>query len=213
MRQACDEWSELVLGALALLCMAACNSPRDLRTERERAVYGAVLDHNFSPDGARIIVVDPAVMVPALGAFGPPVPSNADPERYGLEALGVPPAMAADFVVANDGLDSLRLPIPARLPVVLDTLTPLTRDQLDSLRRSVTGQAIVGAGFERYERAYPGTPYLVRLSRVGFSPDGKQAVAFAAIYCGELCSSVFLFRLRQESGRWLVAKKLGLGSS
>jgi hypothetical protein len=193
--------------------MAACNSARDLRAERERAVYAAVIDNDFSPDGARLIVLDPAVMVPTLSAFGPPVPSNVDPERHALEELGVPPAMAADFVVANDGPDSLQLPIPARLPVLLDTLSPLTRHQLDSLRRSVAGQAIIGAGFERYERAYPGTRYLIRLSRVGFSPDGKQAVAFAAVYCGELCSSVFLFRLRQESGRWLVAEKLVLGSS
>lgn len=52
-----------------------------------------------------------------------------------------------------------------------------------------------------------GTNRYYTVSRVGFSPDGQQAIAFASFSCGTLCAEGTYYLLVKEDGRWRVSEE------
>ncbi|HEV2522536.1 MAG TPA: hypothetical protein VGT24_09155 [Candidatus Acidoferrales bacterium] len=65
-----------------------------------------------------------------------------------------------------------------------------------------------GGWWTDYYRKYPNSQGILSLSRVGFSPDGKQAVFYAGNMCGGKCGrGNYVVMERVDSG-WKVAKEI-----
>jgi hypothetical protein len=65
-----------------------------------------------------------------------------------------------------------------------------------------------GGWWTDYYKSYPDSQGLLSLSRVGFSPDGKQAVFFASNACGGKCGTgAYVVMERIDSG-WKVAREI-----
>jgi hypothetical protein len=65
-----------------------------------------------------------------------------------------------------------------------------------------------GGWWTDYYKKYPDSQGILSLSRVGFSPDGKQAVFFASNGCGGRCGTgAYVVMERTDSG-WKVAKEI-----
>ena len=195
--------------ATVLLSLSACRAPAPSRAQLEQAVYAAVLDQFFARDSARQFVLQPtsAEALRWLDRESATPPPDTAAARRRLAELGITaPDLAGDFTAANVRPDSIRLPIAARLPVSLDTFPPLTRAERDSLMRRFR----VGAGFERYRRAYPGVTQVIALSRVGFSRDRRLALVYVQSQCGALCAGGSLLLLRYERGGWHLVEHQSL---
>ena len=55
------------------------------------------------------------------------------------------------------------------------------------------------------------TGFYYSISRVGFSSDGSQALAYAIGTCGTLCRNFNYYYLTKESGSWKIAKTVLTG--
>jgi hypothetical protein len=65
-----------------------------------------------------------------------------------------------------------------------------------------------GGWWPDYYQKYPGAQGLLTLSRVGFSPDVKQAVFYASNTCGGLCATdAYVVMERRDSG-WTIVKEV-----
>jgi hypothetical protein len=65
-----------------------------------------------------------------------------------------------------------------------------------------------GGWWTDYYKKYPNAEGFLRLSRVGFSPDGKQALFFASNHCGGKCGTgAYVVMERVDSG-WKLAKEI-----
>ncbi len=65
----------------------------------------------------------------------------------------------------------------------------------------------VGSWPEFYKQ-YPGAQGHMRLSRVGFSPDGKQALFYPSNWCGGLCASGSYVVMEKHGSAWRVVKEI-----
>jgi hypothetical protein len=59
-----------------------------------------------------------------------------------------------------------------------------------------------------YYTRYPNSQGALSLSRVGFSPDGKQAVFFASNHCGGKCGTGAYVVMEGTDSGWKVAKEI-----
>ena len=59
-----------------------------------------------------------------------------------------------------------------------------------------------------YYTKYPGSQGFIELSRVGFAPDGRQAVFYAANYCGGTCGTGTYVVMRKLNSSWRVANEV-----
>jgi hypothetical protein len=65
-----------------------------------------------------------------------------------------------------------------------------------------------GGWWTDYYKKYPNSQGILSLSRVGFSPDGNQAVFYASNGCGGKCGTgTYVVMKRVDSG-WKVAKEI-----
>jgi hypothetical protein len=65
-----------------------------------------------------------------------------------------------------------------------------------------------GGWWTDYYKKYPNSQGILSLSRVGFSPDGRQAVFYASNGCGGKCGTgTYVVMERVDSG-WKVAKEI-----
>jgi len=65
-----------------------------------------------------------------------------------------------------------------------------------------------GGWWTDYYKRYPNSQGILSLSRVGFSPDGKQAVFFANNYCGGKCGTGAYVVMERTESSWRVAKEI-----
>jgi hypothetical protein len=178
----------LLLLVLPALVAAAPVRAQDAPTEREYAVWSAVLDtRNGPPYVTRIVIVD----------------STRQGDR-GLEAgpwpVGggrVPDDAMQSFRVANSRPWALENRFRTRVPVQLLSQAGnrvVSKDPDDEEGRNIT--------------RFPGAGGVVTLSRVGFSGDGRTALVFHRVMCGGLCGeeSYYLLALGAD-GTWEVAHK------
>jgi hypothetical protein len=59
-----------------------------------------------------------------------------------------------------------------------------------------------------YYKRYPGAQGYMRLSRVGFSPDGKQALFYSSNWCGGHCASGSYVIMEKRGAGWKVIKEV-----
>jgi hypothetical protein len=64
-----------------------------------------------------------------------------------------------------------------------------------------------------YYRQYPGAQGHMRLSRVGFSPDGKQALFYSSNWCGGHCASGSYVIMEKRGAGWKVIKEVYIWES
>ena len=57
-------------------------------------------------------------------------------------------------------------------------------------------------GWDEFYRRYPGAQGIMMLSRVGFSPDGKWALAYMGNQYHYLAGSGWVFLLEKSAGEW-----------
>jgi len=75
-------------------------------------------------------------------------------------------------------------------------------------------EAILKGGFpwkDYYDR-HPGSQGIMCLSRVGFSRDGRQAIFFAANYCGSKCGRGSYVVMEKLNSTWKTLKKVTVWS-
>jgi hypothetical protein len=65
-----------------------------------------------------------------------------------------------------------------------------------------------GGWWTDYYTKYPNSQGILSLSRVGFSPDGKQAVFFASNHCGGKCGTGAYVVMEKSDSGWKVVKEL-----
>jgi hypothetical protein len=65
----------------------------------------------------------------------------------------------------------------------------------------------------RYYRQYPGAQGHMRLSRVGFSPDGKQALFYSSNWCGGHCASGSYVVMVKRGSEWKMLKEIYMWES
>jgi hypothetical protein len=64
------------------------------------------------------------------------------------------------------------------------------------------------ADWPKYYKQYPGAQGFLTLSRVGFSPDGKQAFFYASNHCGGKCATGSFTVVQKRGPRWIVVKEV-----
>ncbi len=64
------------------------------------------------------------------------------------------------------------------------------------------------ADWPKYYKRYPGAQGYLKLSHIGFSPDGKQAFFYASNHCGGLCATGSFTVAQKRGTRWVVVKEV-----
>lgn len=59
-----------------------------------------------------------------------------------------------------------------------------------------------------YYKRFPGSPGVLRFSRVGFSADGNQALFCVSNQCGALCGGGDYVIMGRHQGRWVIEKTI-----
>lgn len=67
-----------------------------------------------------------------------------------------------------------------------------------------------GGDWPAYFKQFPGSPGLLTFSRVGFSPDGTQALFYLSATCGGLCGSGYYIVMEKHSGQWVIKKEINV---
>jgi hypothetical protein len=71
------------------------------------------------------------------------------------------------------------------------------------------GSIIKDAGsWPEYYKWYPGAQGHMRLSRVGFSSDGKQSLFYTSNFCGGLCATLSYVVMEKHGSVWKVLKEV-----
>jgi hypothetical protein len=84
------------------------------------------------------------------------------------------------------------LPLPYQL-VVGSTLDSIIHDIAD---------------WPQYYKQYPGAQGFLTFSRVGFSPDGEQAMFYVTNHCGGKCATGSFVVARKRDAKWAVVKEV-----
>ncbi|HEU4886152.1 MAG TPA: hypothetical protein VFT45_28190 [Longimicrobium sp.] len=177
-----------------VLSLAACGETRGMppsanapRSEAG-AVYSVLLDsmERHEP-GTRLI--HRYVQVETLEG------KETAPRRNEDLLRGVPevtPELLAAFRAANEQV------IDVRALAARDDVEWITRDSLDGVRRG-----------RRENLTSPSAFSTTRFSAVGFSADGRTALAYVSYWCGGLCGNEHWALLeRQADGRWVMRRAL-----
>lgn len=67
-----------------------------------------------------------------------------------------------------------------------------------------------GNGWMGYYKQFPRSQGVVTFSRVGFSPDGMQALFFYKNVCGELCGEANYAVMQKHNDGWQVEKEINM---
>lgn len=197
-------YSIFLLSVLALCACAETTSlwPPDSadRLAQENAVYAVVLDSLFaSRDPQQLVISETTTERLTL--------SDLVPEFWhDISSIpGLERSAYKDFQVINRLPRTLQRLEGVRAPVVL-----ATRAVLDSLPRdlSLPPPGAPNQDWSEYWRAFyqlfPGSIGVTTFSRVGFSPDLRQALVIVDHGCGSLCGSGRIILLQNENGRWRI---------
>ncbi|MBZ5679958.1 MAG: hypothetical protein LAO24_07620 [Acidobacteriia bacterium] len=64
------------------------------------------------------------------------------------------------------------------------------------------------SSWPEYYKQYPASQGFLSLSRVGFSPDGKQAIFYASNHCGGKCATGSFAVMEKRGAAWTVVKEV-----
>ena len=180
----------LLLLVFPALAAAAPARAQDAPTEREYAVWSALLDtRNGVPYVTRIVIVDST--------------------RAGDHGLSAGPWPVGGGRVPDDVLRSFREANTRAWPLENRFRTSVPVQLLSQAgNRVVSKDPDDGEGRNITNVRFPGAGGVVTLSRVGFSGDGRTALVFHRVICGGLCGedSYYLLALGADA-RWGVVHK------
>ena len=174
---------------LVLVSVTSCARARDAE-RTEGVVQAAVLDSLFVRDTTRQLVVGDSTVSGG---------NHYVDEDYAsaLRILGrLPDGVRADFEAKRSKsrrVDSLFAKVP------MQRFTTVERERM---RREGNPTLY----WHAFYRRFPGSPGLVRVSRVGFSRDGASALMLVDYGCGGLCGGTVYVLLAYQSGRWRVVR-------
>jgi hypothetical protein len=101
------------------------------------------------------------------------------------------------FLVANLHRGSFHrsftLPVPYQI---------LTTSEMQSIFRTP------GDIWGRYYEKYPHATGLLKMSRVGFNPDGNQAAFYISNSCGGLCGAGYFVIMEKVDSKWKVVQEV-----
>jgi hypothetical protein len=84
------------------------------------------------------------------------------------------------------------------LPLHYELVSPC---KIDSIVHDISS-------WREYYKQYPGSQGILSLSRVGFSPDGEQALFYASNHCGGLCATDSFAIMEKRGKAWTVVKEV-----
>jgi hypothetical protein len=64
------------------------------------------------------------------------------------------------------------------------------------------------ADWPQYYKHYPGAQGFLTLSRIGFSPDGEQAIFYVTNHCGGKCGSGSFVVAQKHGPKWGIVKEI-----
>jgi hypothetical protein len=71
------------------------------------------------------------------------------------------------------------------------------------------GSIVKDAGsWPEYYKQYPGAQGYMWLSRIGFSPDGKQSLFYVSNSCGGLCATLSYVVMEKQGSAWKMLKEV-----
>lgn len=194
----------IVLALLVVLwaSLAAGQKPasEDAATQEEYAVYNAYLRTVKSKRELRLLVVVDHTGAPYHDE------NEGDWSKFAKENLAeMNPALMDTFLSRNQAAVGLENHFETSLNVVL-----VSQENLDDIfNKKSTGPDF---GWDGFYRRFPDSQGFTRLSRVAFSPDGKQALMRVDTSCHWLCGAGYLIVLekKEKEDVWTVKKGLML---
>jgi hypothetical protein len=94
----------------------------------------------------------------------------------------------------NEATLALRFHLPLEYQLV-------SAEKIGSILRDISD-------WPEYYKQYPGSQGHMALSRVGFSPDGKQALFYVSNWCGGKCATGSYVVMEKQGAAWRVVKEL-----
>lgn len=65
-------------------------------------------------------------------------------------------------------------------------------------------------GWCKYFEDYPNSSGFISFSRVGFNPEGSQALVYVIHGCGGLCGTSGYMVLKKQEGEWMIQKSMAV---
>lgn len=179
-----------------VLLSAACVSvgpavPATPAPDPEELVWAAVLRTFVTDSTAQVVVADSTLAFASELKYATELPRRLP---------GIGPELLPSFAEANASRRAL--------PGFPALSVPVVRVGEAGLARFRTGGS-PDTYWEAFYAAYPDSPGLIRLSRVGFDPERQQALVFVSHVCGGRCGRGVYLLLSDASGSWEVIGKSG----
>jgi hypothetical protein len=153
-----------------------------LLTDEEYKVFLTILGND-----RRDFVIRDKIEGTALGQYG------IDNLKQTFEEINSD--IAEDYVLRNKESAQIEKRFPTKNDYILITENELNK--LFESRRDWAG----------FYKKYPKSGGIYTFSRVGFSPDGKQAVVSVGFGCGLRCGKGKFYLLQKEEGEWRITKE------
>jgi hypothetical protein len=115
----------------------------------------------------------------------------------------------------------LRKQVPSLQPSTIDTFRQMNRQQAQlrphfdlPVRYELVSASKIDSilhdisSWPEYYKQYPASQGFLVLSRVGFSPDGKQAIFYAKNNCGGRCATGSFAVMEKRGTAWTVVKEV-----
>jgi hypothetical protein len=160
---------------------------------QEYEVYSALIGSRQLPAGAKLLVVTNQTVTDAKSDHDFIQAGDALTKRMPSDMQSV---TVEDYLAKNQAPSSItdRLTLPIAYVLVDDR-------EIRSLFAKGVG------GWDDFNRKYPDSAGVIRLSRVGFNPNMDQALVYVTKSCGPLCGSGKYVFLVKDSDGWKVKKE------
>ena len=159
-------------------------------SEREVAVFEALINHGIAADQRLLVIAAETTRDPAA------IATHEDTALLLVEELGAPPETLRHWIRMNAGTATLDQPL--NLALGYQALDAAARDALFT---AADPQAAWQAFFTRYT----GAPGLLRLSRAGFDQSLRHALVYVEHQCGVECGAGRLVHVAlDDSDTWQV---------
>jgi hypothetical protein len=185
----------LVLATILLISAAPALSPvrvvcATADGDEEAAVYSTILNERFAKNPDKSVVV-------ADRTFGAPGLAMELDREY-LKARLSPLSQATIESYKGRNKEPLHLKGFANAKVKYSLMTEGEWEELF--------EKDILSGWKSFRQRYADAAGVVRLSRVGFNPEGTQALVLLLYGCGEVCGEGTFILLTKEEGGWRIEK-------
>ena len=182
----------LVLTMPALSHVQARYLPRDADGDGEASIYSLILNERYAADPDKsVVVVDKTFGAPDM---------ERELNRDDLQARLSPLSQATVESYKGKNKEPLRL---KGFQNVKAKYLLMTEGELKEFF-----EKDVLSGWESFRQKYPDAVGVVQLSRVGFNPEGTEALVSILYSCGEVCGEGSFILLTKTGSGWRIAKSV-----